>query len=419
MRNRTTLFASVPVECSLVDETFLGICTNPTASTFGAPRAKPSAQEKYSAGEMNDVVTPKFFTESKKGHIFNNPMDRLENIETDPVLNYYAANLYTVAENCSGTMKDLQRGTRTVGTMPTSLFTKDSVGDQYWAPVPTIDKDSLIQKAVAQSYANIDVSEVLSLVSLAESKKTVTSMGSILFRLLRIIKASATLRLNVVAKELSAKELANRWMELRYAIRPLFYETAQVINAINHDSTNDDRFTFRGYASDFSSSAIQRAAANGDLRYTLYASADREVEVRAGVLTSIKDISTLNVWGFDRIVESAWELVPFSFVVDWILNVGQTLSSWAPNFGVQQLASWYVVRDTTSRHTWIGNDVHFVSCATPSVECYASLDSPGRTRLTKAVDRVVGTNRYTLPSFNIRLDVAKLLDLVIMGRRFK
>jgi hypothetical protein len=369
---------------------------------------------------MNDVVIPNFHSRSANGEIFNNAMDSVTEIETDPVLSYYAANLYTALQYCGDDdYRQAHRGTRTWGTMPTSLFTKNASAGQYWAPTPTVDVSYLIQKAVTQAWSNIDTSEVLSLVSIAESKKTVLSLASILWRLVKILKAAKNLRFKELKAELSRKELAQRWMELRYALRPLYYETHQIINAITYEGKNTDRFTFRGHASDSSSEDVSRAHANGDLRFNLRAIADREVSVRSGVLTHIETINKLNVWGLTKVAESAWELVPYSFVVDWILNVGQTIGSWTPEMGVTSLASWYVVTDTTYRHTWIDGPVNFVECATPSVECVASLSTPGRTKLTVSKYRVPNPKRSILPSFSIRLDAAKLLDLVVMGRRIR
>jgi intergrase/recombinase len=64
----------------------------------------------------------------------------------------------------------------------------------------------------------MDTAEILALATAAEGRKTVESMVSIFLRLTRIIKALKKLDAKVLRNEVSPKELANRYMELRYAI---------------------------------------------------------------------------------------------------------------------------------------------------------------------------------------------------------
>lgn len=59
------------------------------------------------------------------------------------------------------------------------------------------------------------------------------------------------------------------------------------------------------------------------------------VTLRADVIVENANSSTLSRMGFTNPAVIAWELVPFSFVVDWFSNVGQVLSSWSDLDGLR------------------------------------------------------------------------------------
>ena len=73
----------------------------------------------------------------------------------------------------------------------------------------------------------------------------------------------------------------------------------------------------------------------------------RETKVRAGVLYS-NDIGFLSRWGVapHSLTSSAWELVPYSFVVDWLANVGNYIAALTPKPGVNFLSSWVTTEET-------------------------------------------------------------------------
>lgn len=65
-----------------------------------------------------------------------------------------------------------------------------------------------------------------------------------------------------------------------------------------------------------------------------------------------------NQMGFVNPLVVAWELVPFSFVVDWFANVGQVLSSMTDFVGVELTDTYTTVleRTTHSTHIWGPDD---------------------------------------------------------------
>jgi hypothetical protein len=65
---------------------------------------------------------------------------------------------------------------------------------------------------------------------------------------------------------------------------------------------------------------------------------------------------------FKSLVTLPWELIPYSFVVDWFLNIGDFIGSLTPSPGYTQLGSCFVVeREQTTSYTALGTEVPSLS----------------------------------------------------------
>jgi hypothetical protein len=109
-----------------------------------------------------------------------------------------------------------------------------------------------------------------------------------------------------------------------------------------------------------------------------------------------------------------WELTPFSFIADWFFNIGQTISSWTPNPGVKELASWV---------TTVEED--FCEITSPAfartydVYTYEDSYSGSGIKMSKKVKTITRTPSPTksiMPRFKLKLNAFKLLDLAIIGK---
>jgi hypothetical protein len=155
-----------------------------------------------------------------------------------------------------------------------------------------------------------------------------------------------------LVKQITPKDLADQYMEARYAIRPLYYEMKGYAAAFSYETGAAlDRLTFRGHESDSKSVGDTIESPNGTWfdgarRFFIERETVVNLDVRSGVLTQLETDSKLPAWGFTEVLESAWELVPYSFIIDWFLNVGNTIAAFTPDYGLRALASWTVA--TTS-----------------------------------------------------------------------
>lgn len=119
-----------------------------------------------------------------------------------------------------------------------------------------------------------------------------------------------------------AKNFQDLWLEGRYGWRTLAYDVRDLNDAIMHYDEKRRIWTERsGYSySDHDVTTGSVSWVSSNLEYTIE---DRtEHSIRGAVAADFKPARvTLDP------VNTAWELVPYSFVVDWVFNVGETLAS--------------------------------------------------------------------------------------------
>jgi hypothetical protein len=219
------------------------------------------------------------------------------------------------------------------------------------------------------------------------------------------------------------KTYAELWMEARYAIRPLFFDAVSILNAAYNRREIGDRLTFRGGERVTETDTLTTERVNTGFTFLVEGTVQRTVNVRAGVLACIQNLTPMNNWGFDSIGESIWELLPYSFVIDWFLNVGKTIAALTPEGGLRTLASWYVVEDTILRKATV-TDSYRTDCQTQDISCVYDITGASVQYLTVQKYRRPDPKLSWYPTFKLRLDPKKLLDLVIMvsqlaGRRYR
>lgn len=374
--------------------------------------ASRTSEQSTVQSTMVDIETPDFYKRMKRGEIFNNPMSKSLVTTVNPSAQKFE-------RRQMGEFTDLDGNYYTSGTVQTgSLPMRSSelgsfLSDEGNGSIIASEKSNAIQKA----YARCDSSEISSLSALAESKKTVSSVALILQRVINIALAVKRLDEKRLVREFSSKELAARYMELRYAIRPLIYDARDTMAAVaKTDSYKDSRMTMRGFGSctfDDSDTIVLSPWTSGSWKHTVDRMVTSKSDIRAGVLCDV-ELSALSVWGMDMPIEMLWEISPFSFIFDWFFNIGQAIAAWTPNVGIQQLASWVVTKTSTTYE-----NVSALCENTASGLDYQNVfDWGGRKSITvHSVTREPNPPLSIFPRFDVNLDALKLLDLGIILTR--
>lgn len=414
-RDRSQDESAGSLACSYVYTTYGGTVSDPWKVT-GTTTYNYSGPDTLIHREMHDVVTENWLRLQKQGVIVNNPVESQSTAYFKAIGSYYRR-----AINRMGTYPNYYyQGSQSVGNAPVG---NDFESPSAWAlPSAVVPDDSIVAEAITEAWAKVSCNEAEALVQIAESKKTLYSLISIFRRVYKIFKALKRLEIGRIRREFSAAELKNRYMELRYALRPLMYDAKGLINVLSAERP-PERQTFRSYKVWFDSNVAynQLLRDNGvvTVRGTLVS--QRNLEVRAGVLTAIQAynnsiVSDIKALGLTEPIEAIWELIPFSFIIDWFFNVGKIIASWTPNVGMRTLASWYSIIDTSTltgtAETATNNTSYNYTNIAQRGGSYSKID------ITRY--RLPNPDRPILPRFRVNMDELKTLDLgIIAGQLLK
>lgn len=293
--------------------------------------------------EMVDRVTPRFHKRSAKGEIINNPMTRQKNTFTSTPSGYTQT---LPGFNCSsgtGGWKDEFSSLLNwkLGPLPPTM---SLVGG------PAFDVDSLISTACAKALANVKNPSVQGIAFIGELQQTLNLLRNPISAITNIMrKKPSPLKLEKARRGAAGASSQN--LAIQFGILPLMHDIEGIIDALFQQV--HDRETARGFASD----SISFTEANLPLHFgsALKESYYRRdwvgtCEVRAGALYAFSGRTLADSLGLSLrdIPAAAWELLPWSFVVDWFSNVGILISAASAICSNEFLAEYYSVKTTRS-----------------------------------------------------------------------
>nr|UJQ85032.1 MAG: hypothetical protein 1 [Leviviridae sp.] len=276
--------------------------------------------------------------------------------------------------------------------------------------------------AVNQAYKNMDAADLEVLVALAEARSTFATFVSAANRLAsiqRTIKkgqfykiAPKTWKRYLADSKVSPRKISDyfldAWMEARYGWRPLIYDVNGALKALNGDAALSPRHTFRGGDAGGSSEQIAIDIADSGYHYEGTLTLSTEWRVRAGVIGEARMKSSFpKKLGLFNVATAAWDLVPYSFVADWFIDVSGTLSSINPNPIYKTLATWASVSLTKSMYGQL------------TVTARDGTQNPMNIHMEVLVrDRQPNAERSFL-QFDLNFSQAKLIDSVALLRRWR
>lgn len=379
---------------------------NPTTSANGTYVRESGSQY------FEDIVTKNLRGKIADGKIVNNPMSskRIVTRRPDPVpFNiYYRSNYSWNCSNGHASQKHYDHA-KGVGTWKPADPDYLLLSESTLGAIVGVAKNA----AVMQAHANIDESEMLALASAAESGKTVDSMLAIYGRLRRILRHLRRFQISKVAQELNPRELEQRYMEYRYAIRPLMYDALGVVKSLEKNRGYARR-TYRGYGENTATFTAQQSTPSTiwygvshyyQLETTVVATA------KAGVLCDVS-INDITVFGIDQVPSTLWELTPFSFIVDWFVGCGDYIAAHTPNAGVRQRASWVTTKTVVTHKASSGP--MFNSLPSTSTMLSYSAGAHEFVREETFLERTVDPQLSTFPIIDLNLDMWKLTDMGII-----
>lgn len=370
--------------------------------------------EKYR--QLTDYVTPGFRYHSKAGRIVNKPAQFISYTEKrgiTPYRNYYIDSTDTTGSG--GGFDD--HGSMSVIRMLSGLYT-EKPHEVFITSKP--DFSVAKQEAINEAFAGIGEAKADLLTSAAEFGKTVDSVISLFKRAAPLLKREFDLKRAVkryFKKRTRSKipeRLSKDWLEVRYGLRPIYYDVKNIMEALQ--SGRPVRTTARGFrtVSETYESSLTHSGAFGSMNVEIAKKREYSVNIRAGCLCEIpsKYLRGYHTFGMDQALETAWDLTPYSFIIDWFYDVGTILAAATPNIGVNVLAKFLVIEEK------ILDEVACTLVDKPTYNAAASgrtRDVSGHALFSRETSNWYRYNTmspgFPLGSTRINLSVPKLVDL--------
>ena len=198
-------------------------------------------------------------------------------------------------------------------------------------------------------------------VTLAEWRQSHMMIVSRAGQLLSALKNLKRLRLGDVAKDLGiqpsqvrgvvsrkgAKDTAGQWLELHFGWVPLVQDIYNAVNVLQGVLPGSKA---RGKAGVRVSLSDNRGQGN----WSTFANAEGFLTIGADVYLENANLALANRMGLINPATVAWELIPFSFLVDWFLPVGNFLNSFSDFVGYRvENPFTTTLRKGTSRQVYL------------------------------------------------------------------
>jgi hypothetical protein len=390
-----------------------------------------NVQRKYINREMTDRVTPDFHKLMSEGKIVNNNMSQVIQNGIGIPIEFACGAKYAINDvSTTPYVAFAYTGRRS----PTS-FGMGSPGNPLGVPgVPYVPPHQT-STAIAGAYSAMARTPVNAWVALGEARETIDTIVTTL----RLIQAAIHFKgrdFLVQTRKLQRRwtlrrvaqythEAADLWLHIRYGIRPLVYDLLGLLEALHKlDKKARQRFGYQLEPMTYQATPITATRQWGVCKFQTVGSTKVDVQVGAGVLVepTFENYTVADLLGLGNIVEAGWDLVPFSFVMDWFFNVSAVLSAWSPHLFVHPLASWSkVVKITTKECRVVPGSVSWNSAASskPFRSSYGAV-SGGLMQLVRVdVERVADPKRPIVPTSQMKLGAAQVIDLLALSRVFK
>lgn len=165
-------------------------------------------------------------------------------------------------------------------------------------------------------------------------------------------RASRELGMDFIPKGVKAKSksFSNNWLEYHFGWEPLVKDIGAAVDVLQKPFPKR-KVSGSGDGRVYSRTQVDNnyGPIEGSTRLTTLTEGKTSCLIAAVASVSNPNLYLANQLGFTNPASIAWELVPFSFVVDWFVNVGDILSSMTDFMGVSFEKSRVNFRSTIGR----------------------------------------------------------------------
>lgn len=299
---------------------------------------------------------------------------------------------------------------------PTSWNTGSTFSTLWLGGSGVSDFDSLRLAAIAKAK-----SEGWDLGTLyAERRQTVEMLKYLIKNFMSLAKRilrsfSSYAEMQRFLKQRGDMGAGNNWLLLRYGLRPLVFDILEAYERLTRvhnelfrvsettSSTKTDELVFDpGILS----------GVNLPSGWTHAGGIPANPLKGTGTMVTMRNISAKCGVGVQTVVSgkftvngalTLWELVPFSFVVDWVLNIGDNIVAWSPTFDRSLKYAWITIREELTMEStadFSGTNL-YAGLAKPTSQT-TNLFYRGRSTSTLRCNTVIFAHSYK----RVKLDLA-------------
>lgn len=227
-------------------------------------------------------------------------------------------------------------------------------------------------------------------------------------------------------KDVSLMDDSSRlWLEYRYGWTPLVLDIEDSLKAFYAQSLRDE-LSPRTYEVALATGEEQKTTvvttlgpSFGGGKYTTSVTDNQVVTVKAYAKYTVKSpsgfMNRLNDFGVFDIPAAMWEVVPFSFVVDWFIPIGDWLSAISPKMGVEVIDSGLVSKRVSTRTRLVVGYTPDKTTAGGWIQPMVPLGATDSYQET-LVTRLASLPPTTLPPIEVKLNLKRFADAVALLR---
>jgi len=206
----------------------------------------------------------------------------------------------------------------------------------------SIDVQRLLDLAGTAAYANVDDPIFEGATFVGELSETIHFLKSPLKSWNTLLKRARKHKRGerFWAGKTLAQFISDNWLTYRYAIQTSQMDVQDALLAVwdvqRAPKKQPERRTARGYSQDTFTRSVT-GKTSGGLTHTYTTQTECTYDVRSMILYQFDRHPHTFGFGLQEIPSTAWEIIPFSFVVDWFANVGAFIKAITPKVGITKL----------------------------------------------------------------------------------
>lgn len=317
--------------------------------TYGGSPSGGTGPKIGNRKDMTDIVIPNFRKEVKAGKVF---MNYKESRSQDTAVGMYS--------NISGTASGIGfSDTGNLQHLCCYWLGNTDWNTTRWDVVSAGDALSLADQVCTRTLSQIGRSDAANWENLAEVGKTVQMLRAPLQSWFKFLSSNGAVRryrrsisgAGEIGKDLGLTA-TNAWLAFRYGFMPVkraVEDTLQQLrDRLKYGDTKMRQTTRSTQAISGSANSLIQMT-DGTYIYDIRRNVTTSHEVRAMSLDEVVwDLPTLLGLGSKDLVTLPWELVPFSFVADWFVNVGDFLGAASQAMYPKSLGQCYTLQTVRS-----------------------------------------------------------------------